>query len=196
MAKKIVLAAILGAIALFIWESIAHILLPLGEAGIKAMSNEQTVLSSLKENIKEPGFYIFPAPDRTPGMSREQRQEAERRAQEKWRTGPSGIMIFHPEGAGVSFAQQLATQFSVDVLAMLLAAILLSWATRLLTYPARVLFVASLGLFPTLAVEIPLWNWYGFPAAYTVAQFTIHLAGFAVAGLVVAALSRPPLSKN
>lgn len=196
MAKKIVLAGILGGIALFLWESVAHMVLPLGEAGIKAIGNEQTVIAALKENIKEPGLYFFPAPDRTPGMSREQQQEAERKLQEKWRTGPSGIMVFHPEGVGVSFPQQLGTQFGADVLAMLLAALLLSWATGLASYAGRVLFVALLGLFPTLAVEIPLWNWYGFSTIYMLAQFTVHLAGFALAGLVVAALVRPAPGKT
>lgn len=195
MAKKIVLAGILGGLALFLWESLAHVVLPLGEAGIKAMGNEQAVVAALKENIREPGFYIFPAPERTPGMSKEQRQEAERKAQEKWRIGPSGIMVFHPEGAGVSLPGLLGTQFGVDVLAMFLAAFLLSRATTLASYAGRVLFVASLGLFPTLAVEVPLWNWYGFPAAYTLAQFTIHLVGFAVAGLIIAALIRPSPGK-
>ena len=191
MAKKIILAGILGGLALFVWEAMAHMMLPLGEAGVKAIGSEQIVLSALKENIKEPGFYFFPAPDRTPGMSKEQRQEAERKIQETWRTGPSGIMVFHPQGTGVTFPQQLATQCIADVLAMLLAAILLSWVTGITGYAGRVLFIALLGLFPTLAVEVPLWNWYGFPTIYTLAQFTIHLAGFAVGGLVLAALVRP-----
>jgi hypothetical protein len=165
-------------------------LLPLGEAGVKAIGSEQIVLAALKDNVKEPGFYIFPAPDRTPGMSKEQQHEAERKLQEMWRTGPSGITIFHPQGIGVTFPQQLATQFGADILTMLLAAILLSWVTGTIGYAGRVLFIALLGLFPTLAVEVPLWNWYGFPTVYTLAQFTIHLVGFVVGGLAVAALVR------
>jgi hypothetical protein len=31
--------------------------------------------------------------------------------------------------------------------------------------------------------ELPLWNWYGFPTAYTAAQFTLHIAGFALGGI-------------
>ena len=34
MSKKILLAGILGGLALFAWESVAHMALPLGEAGI------------------------------------------------------------------------------------------------------------------------------------------------------------------
>jgi hypothetical protein len=35
MAKKILLAGILGGLALFAWESLAHMVLPLGDAGIR-----------------------------------------------------------------------------------------------------------------------------------------------------------------
>jgi hypothetical protein len=164
--------------------------LPLGEAGIRAVDNEQVVRAALKENIKEPGFYLFPAPNRTPGLSKQQQEEAQRKVEEEWRTGASGLLIFHPDGTGIQFSRQLGTQFLTDVVTMLLAALLLSWTTGIAGYAGRVLFITLLGLFPTLAVEIPLWNWYGFPATYTLAQFTIHLVGFAVSGLVIAALVR------
>jgi hypothetical protein len=52
-------------------------------------------------------------------------------------------------------------------------------------------FVTLFGLFPTLSVDLPLWNWYRFPSAYTAAQFVEHLVGYLVGGLVVAAIVRP-----
>ena len=55
-------------------------------------------------------------------------------------------------------------------------------------FGARVGFVAMLGLFPTLRVDLPQWNWYGFPTAYTAAQLVMHLVGFAAGGLVLARL--------
>jgi hypothetical protein len=86
----------------------------------------------------------------------------------------------------------LAAQGAFDIVAMLLAAALVSWAGVLKGYGGRVLFVTSLGLFPALSVDLPLWNWYGFPGAYTAAQFVVHLAGYLAGGLVIAAIVRPP----
>jgi hypothetical protein len=37
-----------------------------------------------------------------------------------------------------------------------------------------------------LQVDIPQWNWYGFPTIFTAAQFAVHLIGFLLAGSVVA----------
>jgi hypothetical protein len=71
---------------------------------------------------------------------------------------------------------------------MLLAAFLLARATMLAGFGARVGFVAMLGLIPTLRVDLPQWNWYGFPTAYTAAQLVMHLVGFAAGGLVLARL--------
>jgi hypothetical protein len=37
-------------------------------------------------------------------------------------------------------------------------------------------------------MELPYWNWYGFPSTYVLATGFVHLMGFVMAGLVVAAL--------
>jgi hypothetical protein len=58
---KILLAGIFGGIAMFIWTSIAHLLLPLGEAGISEIPNESAVLGAMQSNIgDQTGLYIFP----------------------------------------------------------------------------------------------------------------------------------------
>ncbi len=49
--KRIFLAGLLGGIAMFIWTSIAHMALPLGEAGIREIPNEAAVLGAMQSNI-------------------------------------------------------------------------------------------------------------------------------------------------
>src|ERR1051326_637937 len=190
MTKRIIVAALLGAVAMFVWESIAHMLLPLGEVGVKALPNEQAMMATVKDTVKESGFYFFPAPEDRPDMTGEQKKQAMYQAMEKSRTGPSGIIITHPNGRTETLTAQLLTQFATDVLAMLVAALLLSRSISK-AYGSRVLFVAWMGLLPTLATEVPQWNWFGFPAAYTLAQLTVHLVGFIAGGLVLAKVVQP-----
>jgi hypothetical protein len=64
-----VLAAIVGGVVVFVWESIAHVALPLGEMGLSALPNEAPVLESLHASVPKPGLYFFPAPA---GTSKEQ----------------------------------------------------------------------------------------------------------------------------
>jgi hypothetical protein len=189
--KRIILGGVLGGIAMFLWEGLAHEVLPLGEAGVKMLSHEPPVLAALKENVKEPGFYIFPGFDQPPGMTSEQKQQAMQKAMDKARAGPAGLMVVHPEGTDYAMGKLLGMQCVFDVVTMLLAAFLVAWSAPLKAYGSRLIFVAVLGLLPTLAVHLPQWNWYRFPVAYTMAQFVVHLVGFAIGGLIVAAMVRP-----
>jgi hypothetical protein len=106
------------------------------------------------------------------------------------RIEPSGMMVVFPKGKAVQWGPMLGTQFAGDVLAILIAAFLLSKAT-VHGYLPRVLFVGLMGLLPTLQVDIPQWNWYGFPTMFCAAQLVVHLVGFLVAGLVVAKVVNP-----
>lgn len=69
MMKRVLLAGVLGGIAMFVWSSIAHVALPLGKTGIKEIPNEQAVLSGMQAQLGgTSGLYAFPewAWDRTP----------------------------------------------------------------------------------------------------------------------------------
>jgi hypothetical protein len=99
MIKRIILAGVLGGIAMFIWTSIAHMALPLGEAGIREIPNEQAVLSAIQTNIGEQsGLYLFPGLGLGPNPTRQQRHEAMQHLGERFANNPSGILMYHPPG--------------------------------------------------------------------------------------------------
>ena len=69
---------------MFIWTSIAHMALPLGEAGIREIPNEAAVLSAMESSIAEkPGLYFFPGFGLGPNPSREAQHEAMKHMDEK-----------------------------------------------------------------------------------------------------------------
>jgi hypothetical protein len=110
---------------------------------------------------------------------------------EKAKIGPAGIMVVAPGGVEYNMGVLLGKQCGFDIVAMLIAAALVSWAGVLKGYGGRVTFVTLLGLFPTLSVDLPFWNWYGFPSTFTAAQFVVHIVGYLVGGLVLAAIVKP-----
>ena len=155
--KRIFLAALLGGIAMFIWTSIAHMALPLGEAGIREIPNEAAVLSAMQSNIaEEAGLYVFPGFGLGPNPSREAQHEAMKHMDEKLKQNPSGILMYYPAGSRpFVMARHLAIEFVTEFLQALLVVYLLS-LTRLTTFGARVGFVtvagvlaASRRIFPT-----------------------------------------------
>jgi len=61
MAKRILLAGILGGIAMFAWSFIAHMVVPLGMTGVSEIPNEGAVLSAMHASMgPRSGLYLFP----------------------------------------------------------------------------------------------------------------------------------------
>jgi hypothetical protein len=195
MAKHILLAGILGGIAMFAWSSIAHMVLPLGMTGIGEIPNEQAVLSAMQTSMGgRSGMYMFPGMGLGPSPSMKDVNAAMPQYEKKLASNPQGLLIYHPPGSKAMEPRQLVTEFVTEVVEALLAAWLLS-RTRLGNYAARVGFVFVVGLAAAIATNIPYWNWYGFPGSYTVAYMTIEIVGFLVAGLVAAAVLKRPMSE-
>jgi hypothetical protein len=81
---KILLAGILGGMAMFLWTSIAHMALPLCEAGIGEIPNESAVLSTMQSSIgDQTGLYIFPGLGVGKNASRQEKNEAMKQMNEK-----------------------------------------------------------------------------------------------------------------
>jgi len=186
--KTVILAGILGGIAMFIWTSIAHVVLPLGEAGIKELPNESAVMAALQSNIGENrGLYLFPGVGAGPNPTREQKSEAMKHMEEKLAQNPSGLLMYFPPGRKMSMPRLLGVEFSTECLEVLLTAFLLS-QTVLAGFGKKWGFFLVAGFLAAIATNVSYWNWYGFPKHYTGSYMLIQIVGFAVAGLVAAPL--------
>src|SRR4029450_11138218 len=114
---KILLAGLLGGITMLIWTSIAHMALPLGEAGINEIPNESAALSAMQSSIGDKtGLYIFPGLGVGKNATREERSEAMKQMQQRIAANPSGILRDHPPGRQFEFGKSLAVEFSTEVL--------------------------------------------------------------------------------
>ena len=81
---KILFTGILGGIVMFIWTSIAHMALLLGEAAVREIPNESAVLSAMQSDIAEQsGLYIFPGPGVGKNATRQEKNEAMKHMAEK-----------------------------------------------------------------------------------------------------------------
>ena len=187
---KILLAGILGGIVMFIWTSIAHMALPLGEAGIREVANESAVLSAMQSNIgDQTGLYIFPGPGVEKNATRQEKNEAMKHMAEKMATNPSGILMYHAPGRPFTIGKWLGIEFGAELLEAILVAFLLV-QTRIVSFSGRVGFVLVAGILAAITTNVSYWNWYGFPCVYTASYMFIQIVGFLLVG-VVAALVLP-----
>jgi len=192
--KRVFLTGLLGAIAMFLWTSLAHMVLPLGETGVSQIENEQAILTAMQQQLgTKPGLYLFPNMGVSPAASNAEKQEAMRKYDAKLAANPSGMLIYHPPGEKSLTPGRLLTEFLTELAEALLAVFLLA-QTRLVSYGARLGFVAVVGLIAAITTNVPYWNWYGFPTNYTLAYMTVEFGGFVAAGLIAAALIRPQVA--
>src|SRR5689334_21110966 len=134
MGKRVVLAGLLGGIAMFVWSSIKQIALRLSDAGISEIPNEQPLLATLQSTLSSaPGLYMFPGFGLGPDATHQQKTAAMSQYEKKLAASPSGLLMYHPAGAKPMTPGQLVVEFLTEVVEALLAVFLLA-QTRLASF--------------------------------------------------------------
>ena len=92
---RILIAGVFAGVVIFFWGFIAHVVLPIGEMGMKVASNQDVTISTLQAAAdKGPGVYMIP------GMAPEQWQDdaAMQAFVEKYKAAPSAFVVYDPSG--------------------------------------------------------------------------------------------------
>ena len=186
MAKRVVIAGILGGLTMFVWLFVAHEFLPLGELGVAEIPNEGPVLSAM-QSIPQAGLYLFPGMGLGPNPTIQQRNAAMPAYMKKYEQSPHGMLIYHPASGAYPFGATLAREGALNLLEGLLAAWLLSLAAAGKSYDSRAGFVVILGVFAAVTTNVEYWNWYDFPGRYVAGYMVTQIIGFTLVGVVVAA---------
>lgn len=191
MLKRILLGALVGGIVVFIVGSFLHTVSGLAEVGVKTIPQEGTVLSAMHSAIHDPGFFVFPAPNMTPGRSKEQvnADNASYAAKYQQKTG----ILVYSSGKNLSYGRLLGGEFAIDVVsAFFLACILAMGAGGVSSYWKRVFAVTLAGVFAGIFLGFEYWNWYNFPTNYTCAYIAVVVIDWFFAGLAMAAIVKQP----
>jgi hypothetical protein len=188
---KIFLAGVLGAVAMFVWTAIAHMALPLGEAGVQNTMDDEALLAALKANVKDnEGLYTYPSMGLGPDATHAQMSEAMKTFPAKLEKNPSGFFLYHPAGSRpMNMGKFLTIEFVTELCEALLAVWLLA-QTRIVTFGGRLGFVTAAGIMAAIATNVSYWNWWGFPTVYTASYMFIQIVGFFLVGLVAAIMFR------
>src|SRR3954452_15112994 len=110
--RRTFLAGFLGAIAMFLWMFIAHMVTPLGMTGINQISNEQGVLTAMSTTLgSTPGLYMYPALGVSSSAPMAERNAAMKEYEKKLASSPSGIILYKPAGAKGMEGRQLVMEF-------------------------------------------------------------------------------------
>jgi hypothetical protein len=194
MAKRVVIAGILGGLAIFLWTFAAHEFLPLGKMGVGEIPNEAPVVSAMQSAIPHAGLYLFPGLGLDPNPTSAQRNAAMPEYMKKYEQSPHGLLVYHPGSGAFPFGAALAREGLLNLVEGLLAAWLLSWAAPGRGYGARVGFVVIVGVLATLTTNAEYWNWYEFPSNYIAGYMITQVIAYTLVGFIAAAFVKSEIA--
>ena len=179
---RVLVAGLIGGIVMFVWGVAAHMVLGLGEVGIRQPANENVVLSSLHEGLgNQPGIYMLPSLD----PSKVSDKAVVNAYSAKAATSPYAFVVYLPQGDDMmQMGPQIGRQWASDTLAALALAFVLGLTA--LSFRRRVALAAAVAVFAWLSTMLPYWNWYRFPLDFTLAALLEQLVGWLLAGAAMA----------
>lgn len=157
---KTLVATLVGAIILFVWQSLSWTVLPVHDNMARYSEAESLILDVMNENLNEDGVYYFP--NVKPGASRSERMELMKDMEGK----PAAMVFFYK-----TYQTEMVRQMIIGLVIMLVAV----WViVRMLqrgrvsynTMRKRFTFVFSYFAFILLMSHMMMWNWWGAPWYY------------------------------
>jgi len=179
---RVLVAALMGGIVMFIWGAVAHMALGLGDIGMRQPVAEDAVLASLRPGLgDQAGVYIVPTVD--PAKMHDKATMDAYSA--KTKVSPYAFMVYMPQGDDLSdMSGQLPRQWASDTLSALALAFVMGLAA--FSFMTRLSIALAAAVFAWLSTMVPYWNWYRFPTNFTLAALIEQAVGWLLAGAVMA----------
>lgn len=171
---RIILAGVLGAVAMFAWAALAH-MSPLGQVGFKTLpaATENALVDSVKTATGEQGgLYMAPAAQMEKMTGR----------------GPRLLTVYTPDASYEMSPMQLGGEFGIELAQSIILAFLLAGIAA--GVGGRIAYAVAAGIMVGIATNGSYHIWFGFPHDYTAAQILIQVVEYLVAGIVIALVLR------
>lgn len=193
---RIVVAAIVGTIVVFVWGGLAWMALGVWDEDVRNLRPADAVMTAIAETIDEPGAYVFPPEPEVEDPNDAAAMEAATAAwMEKVGTGPAGVLLVHPKGIKGSMQGMFIGGLALEFAGALLLAILLSTAARAgCGFGGRLAIgAAAIGFAIVSAVLVPS-NFSSHPSGWVRAMAGDLAVGWGLALVVMASIVKMPKS--
>ena len=179
---RILLAGLIGGIAMFMWSSLAHTALPIGDASLKQVSETSAIAGALQAELGDrSGLYAFPGVNGDPHGD----EAAAAALAAKVKTGASGLIVYHGPGRATDMGPFIAKELALEIVQGVILAFVLA-GLAIATLGRRVLVAVLIGVAVGISTNGSNAIWWGFPMDYTLSAIVIQLVGYSLAGVVAA----------
>ncbi len=182
---KLIIGAILAAIAVFAWEAVSWTAIGWHQNGFRSFRDESAVSEVIKANVTSGhGIYLLPAMGAAPKIATVEEKKAFEEQQAKaQKNGPYVYAVIRPGKGDVSMQTNMILSFIRCLICSFLIAGLLSHTA--VFYAARIAFVAAAGLFAGLMADLPMWIWFENPGRDAVVNIADHVIAWIIGGAVL-----------
>ena len=182
---KLILGAVLTALAVFCWEALSWTVIGWHTNGFRSFRDESAVAEVIKANVTSGhGTYLLPSMGAAPKVATaEEKKTFEDEQAKAMKNGPFVYAVVRPGKADISMGMNMTLSFIRTLVCSFLIAALLSQVA--LHYPARIAYVAAAGLFAGLVADLPMWIWFENPGRDTVVNIADHLIAWIIGGAVL-----------
>ena len=175
---RLMIAAVLAGLVMFVWGALSHMVFGLGDAGVRPVPNEAALTTAMKADIPESGFYVLP------GLDMKTATDAEKAAwNSKYKEGPTAIVIYNTTGDVAFSAKRFVVELGSNIAAALVVGMILSLG--MVGFSRGVTISVLVGLAGWLSINVSYWNWYRFPTNFVTAELVDQVVGWLLAGFVL-----------
>ncbi|MGH1362225.1 MAG: hypothetical protein ACRBF0_01635 [Calditrichia bacterium] len=185
--KNFIVPGIAAGVALFIWAAVSWMVIPWHNATINNMPNGEEIAALMKENLTEHQVYHYP------GFPLEQSDSEMEAMFNKMKQGPNmHFMVYNPNGVDPMSPMSFLAALIMNILTGIAAAWLLLMALpKLNGTMEKVLFMLTVGTIAMLVGPLANWNWWHFPADFTLVMIADMAVSWVIVGLILAKMVKP-----
>lgn len=185
---RVLIASVIGAVLLFVWGFASWMLLDWRSDFMIGLPNDTAVMPVLKENLPKSGMYMFPA---MPADWRD--KEAMELFEQQHAVGPVGMIIYESEGSKAMPPSAYATGMTINFIIALVSACLVYLTSKSCAcFTSRFTVIFLLAVLVIATAELIPWNWMPGHDRFTLINAIDHLIGFALMGVPICLLIKPP----
>lgn len=179
--KKMIMAAVAGAIVAQIWSMLSWMVLPWHNIDIKAFKSDVAVAEVLKSQAVGTGIYTIPNMDPANYESEGAMAEWDRRAKE----GPFAFISLRPDGIKPGMGFQIGFSIVLNILAGLLVLWILG-KTDITCPKGRAVMTSVIVTMGAFLAHSANWAWWHFPFMYSLVYVLDMIIMWLLAGFVMA----------
>lgn len=172
--KKILIASIVGALILFMWQALSWMVLPFHTKSMQLSDNDAEIIAVLQKNMKADGLYMVP------GVPQNLSEEEKQKLVNNFNGKPWAMIDYHSSFNNTNMAPQMIRGYLIAFVAVWLVC---WWLKGINGFSNIVLRTASVGFLLWLFVWYNQHNWFQTSWAVLTAELIDLMVAWLLCGL-------------